>query len=327
MIKNVTPEYIELLNKSVARELQVSVQYILQHTKMEKLLRKVIKENYLLDTTTYDEIGEFLKKISIEEMNHLADTMERIYILGGEATTKPDKIVIGNSMKEFMELGIKAEEEALEMYHEIIQEAKKMGDRTTWQMFSQIYKAEEEHLITFQNYNEIIPEPDLGETPESEWRSIFNDKEYIALINKALASEMSAIIQYTTQHEKAEGLERLRKKKDPLEVATGKNKASVISDLLKEIFLQEMEHMEMIAERLFEIDREALAQIDPLPEIGETAEDFIKLDRDAEDYAIRLYRTIIKAAVDKGDIKTKRMFEEIIEQEEDHYWKFDDYLP
>jgi bacterioferritin len=325
MMKKVTPEYIDLLNKAVTRELQVSVQYILQHTKMEKLLRKVIKENYLLDTTTYDEIGEFLKKISIEEMNHLADAMERIYILGGEAATKPDKITIGDTLKDFMELGVKAEEEALVLYDEIIQKAKEMGDRTTWQMFSQFYKAEEEHLITFQNYNEIVPEPDIPEPAVSEWRSIFEDTDYIALINEALASEMSAVVQYTTQHEKAEGLERLRKRKDPLEVATGKNKASVFSDLLKKVFMQEMEHIEMIAERLFEIDKEALPLIKPLPEIGETVEDFIKLDRDAEDYAIRLYRKIINQATEKGDIKTKRMFEEIIQQEEEHYWDFDDY--
>jgi bacterioferritin len=108
---------------------------------------------------------------------------------------------------------------------------------------------------------------------------------------------------------------------------TGKNKASVISGILKEVFMQEMEHMEMIAERIFEIDREALAKADPLPEVGETIEDFIKLDREAENYAILLYRKIIDEAIKLGDIKTKKMFEDIIQQEEDHYWKFDDFLP
>jgi len=321
-----TQEYIELLNKAVAREIQVSAQYLLQHTKMEKLLRKVIKENYLLDTTTYEEFGKILKELGIQEMKHLGDIMERIYILGGIATIKPDKIKIGDSMKEFAELGVKAEEEALELYRKIIQAAKEIGDRDTWSLFSRIYNDEEQHLLKFQDYSEIEAEPDLGETPESEWRSIFN-KEYITLLNKALASEISAIVQYTNQHEKADGLERMRKKKAPLEVVTGKNKASVVSGMLKEIFLQEMEHMEMIAERIYEIDREALANVDPLPEIGETIDDFIKLDREAENYAIVLYRKIIDEATKLGDIKTKRIFEDIIQQEEEHYWKFDDYLP
>lgn len=323
----VSNEYLDLLNKGVAREMQVSAQYMLQHTKMEKLLRKVIKENILLDSTTYDEFGKILKDFAIEEMKHLAAIMERIYILGGEATTKPDQVTIGNSIKEFAQIGVKAEEEALEMYRTIIEAAKENGDRKTWSLFTQIYSEEEEHLLKFQDYSEVLDEPDLGETSESEWRSIFNDSDYIALLNKALAAEISANIQYTIQHEKAEGLERMRRKKDPLEVVTGKNKASVVSGMLKTIFLQEMEHMEKIAERIFEIDREALAQVDPLPEIGEKVDDFITLDREAENYAIVLYRKIIEEATKKGDIKTKRMFEDIIQQEEEHYWMFDDFLP
>jgi bacterioferritin len=323
----VDDEYIELLNKAVAREIQVSAQYMLQHTKMEKLLRKVIKENFLLDSTTYEEFGKILEDLAIQEMKHLAEIMERIYILGGEATTKPDKVVIGNSLKEFAQLGVKAEEEALELYRKIMAVAKENGDRKTWRLFTQIYNDEEEHLLKFQDYSDMEDEPDLGETSPSEWRSIFNDSDYITLLNKALASEISAIIQYTTQHEKAEGLERMRRKKAALEVVTGKNKASVVSEMLKTVFLQEMEHMEKIAERIFEIDKEALAQVDPLPEIGEDVDNFITLDREAENYAIVLYRQIINEAVKKGDIKTKRMFEDIIQQEEEHYWMFDDFLP
>lgn len=321
-----TEEYIELLNRAVAREIQVSAQYMIQHTKMEKLLRKVIKENILLDTTTYEEFGKILKEFAIQEMKHLGKIMERIYILGGEATTKPDKIIIGDSLKEFAELGVKAEEEALKLYHKIIEEAKNIGDRETWLLFSKIYSDEEEHLLKFLDYSEIEDEPDLGETPESDWRSVFKS-DYIALLNKALASEISAIIQYSTQHEKAEGLERMRRKKAALEVVTGKNKASVVSGMLQEIFLQEMEHMEKIAERIYEINREALVQVDPLPEIGNTVDDFIKLDRNAENYAIVLYRGVIEKATELGDIKTKVMFEDIIQQEEEHYWKFDDFLP
>ncbi len=326
MIIKATDEYLALLNQAVAREIQVSAQYMLQHTKMEKLKRKVIKENYLLESTTYDEFGELLKELGLAEMKHLAQIIERIYILGGEATTKPDTVVIGNSMREFAELNLRAEEEALSLYRQIIEAAKSIGDRVTWVMFSKIYSDEEEHLLKFQDYSEMENEPDTGETPDSEWRSIFG-AEYITLLNKALASEISAVVQYTTQHEKAEGLERMRRKKNPLEVITGKNKASVVSGVLKETFLQEMDHMEKIAERIYEIDRESIATVDPLPKVGNTVDDFIKLDREAENYAIVLYRTVIAEATRLGDIKTKKLFEEIIQDEESHYWAFDDFLP
>ena len=65
---------------------------------------------------------------------------------------------------------------------------------------------------------------------------------------------------------------------------------------------------------------------DPLPTIGETAEDFFKLDHAAENDTIILYRKIVDEAFKLGDTTTRRLFEEIITQEEEHYWKFDDYL-
>ncbi|MBY9020664.1 MAG: hypothetical protein KGD67_06385 [Candidatus Lokiarchaeota archaeon] len=326
MIVKVTDEYLGLLNRAAAREIQVSAQYMLQHTKMEKLKRKVIKENYLLETTTYDEFGEILKDLAKEEMKHLAQIMGRIYLLGGEATTKPDTVIIGNSLREFAELDVKAEEEALELYRILIEAAKDIGDRETWVLFTKIYSDEEEHFLKFQDYVEMENEPDLGETPDSEWRSIFGE-DYVTLLNKALASEISAVVQYTNQHEKAEGLERMRRKKNALEVATGKNKASVVSGILKETFLQEMEHMEKISDRIHEIDRDSIATVDPLPEIGNTVDDFIKLDREAENYAIVLYRKVIAEATRLGDIKTRKLFEDIIQDEETHYWAFDDFLP
>src|SRR4030066_1410112 len=124
-------DYISMLNQAVSREIQVSLQYMLQHGKMEKLLRKVIPENILLEKTTYDAVGKFLREIAIQEMKHAAAIMERIYYLGGEATTKSDKITVGNSLSEFSKLGVKAEEEALVLYRKLIEEAAKNGDWET----------------------------------------------------------------------------------------------------------------------------------------------------------------------------------------------------
>ena len=71
----------------------------------------------------------------------------------------------------------------------------------------------------------------------------------------------------------------------------------------------------------------ATGSVDPLPEIGTSVEDFIKLDRDAENQAIVLYRKVIAEATRLGDIKTKKLFEDILVDEERHYWNFDDFLP
>lgn len=324
MAVQITSDYISLLNQAVSRELQVSVQYILQHTKMEKLIRKVIPENILLEKTTYEAMGEFLKEFAIQEMKHAGDIMERIYYLGGEATTKAGKPIVGNTLSEFAKNGVKAEEEALVLYRKIIEAAAKIGDRETQELFKKIYSEEEKHLFKFQEYVNLEDEPEGPEGPLSEWREVFTD-DYFAMLNKAAASEISAIVQYTNQHEKASML-ALRGKTTTLEIISEANKAEVVSELLKEVFMQEMEHLEKISERIYLLEGETTSLPDPLPQVGETPDDFIKLDHTAENDAILLYRRIIEEAFKRGDTMTRHMFEDIVIQEEEHYWRFDDFL-
>jgi bacterioferritin (cytochrome b1) len=291
---------------------------------MEKLLRKVIPENILLDRTTYEAMGKILKEFGIQEMKHAAEIMERIYYLGGSATTKADKPIIGDTLSEFARNGVLAEEEALILYRNIITAAMKLGDWETYELFEKIYSDEEEHLFKFQEYTEMIDEPDDDAGPESEWREIFTEK-YFALLNQAATSEISAIIQYTNQHEKALLL-ALRKKNTALEVITESNKAKVISELLKKIFMQEMEHLEKISERIYLLEGEVSPIPDPLPQVGETPDDWLRLDHAAENDAILLYRKIIAEALKRGDTTTRRIFEDIVMEEEEHYWEFDDFF-
>jgi bacterioferritin len=325
MAVEVTTDYISLLNQAVSREIKVSIQYMLQHAKMEKLIRRVIAENILLDKTTYEAVGKFLREFAIQEMKHAAAAMERIYYLGGEATTKSDKPEIGSTLSEFAKHGVKAEEEALVLYRKIIEAAGKIGDWETRELFEKIYGEEEKHLFKFQEYVNMEDEPEgTSDMLLSEWRKIFTD-DYFAMLNKAVAAEISAIIQYTNQHEKA-SLLALREKDTALEVVTESNKAKVVSEMLKGIFLVEMEHLEKISERIYLLEGEATFDPDPLPQVGETADDFLKLDHEAENIAIVLYRQIIAEALKRGDTKTRHMFEEIVMQEEEHYWSFDDFL-
>jgi bacterioferritin len=264
-----TPEYIELLNQAVEREFQVSVQYFFQHAKMEKLIRRTLPENILLDKTTYDAVGKVFKDISIAEMKHAADIMERIYYLGGDATTKSGKPEIGNSISEFAKLGVKAEEEALTLYRQIITVAGQMGDWQTRELFERIYREEENHLFKFQEYTAFKDEVEEASTvPMPEWRKIYT-ADYFALLNKAVAAEITGIVQYTNQHEKAAALE-LRKKSIPLEVISDSNKTDVVSKILKGVFMTEMEHLEKISERIYLLEGEVVAMPDPLPVIGKT---------------------------------------------------------
>ena len=325
MAAKITPEYIDLLNKAVEREIAVSVQYFLQHAKMEKIIRRTIPENILLDKTTYDAVGKFLREIAIQEMKHAASIMERIYYLGGQATTKSGKPIVGNSISEFAKLGVQAEEEALTLYRKIIDTSGQMGDWETRELFEKIYSEEEKHLFKFQEYTQFQDEKEEpSKIPLPEWRKIYTD-DYFALLNKAVAAEITGIIQYTNQHEKASFIE-LRMKNTPLEAITETNKANVVSKILKDIFMAEMVHLEKISERIYLLDGEATTEPDPLPVVGETAMDFLTLDHALESSAIALYRQIIAEALKRGDTTTRRIFEDIIMQEEDHFWTFDDFV-
>jgi bacterioferritin len=325
MAVKTTTGYIDLLNKAVEREIAVSLQYILQHAKMEKLVRRTIPENILLDKTTYDAVGKFLREIAIQEMKHAASIIARIYYLGGKATTKSGKPNIGDSISEFAKLGVKAEEEALTLYRQIIETSGKMGDWETRELFEKIYGEEEGHLFKFQEYTKFQDEKEEpSKVPLPKWRKIYTD-DYFALLNKAVAAEITGIIQYTNQHEKAVFLE-LRMKNTPLETITETNKANVVSKILKQIFMQEMDHLEKISERIYLLEGEATTNPDPLPVVGNTAMDFLTLDHALESSAISLYRQIIAEALKCGDTTTRRMFEDIIIQEEDHFWTFDDFV-
>jgi bacterioferritin len=325
MAVKISPDYIDLLNKAVEREIQVSLQYILQHAKMEKLVRRTIPENILLEKTAYDAVGKILKEIGIQEMKHAATIIERIYYLGGQASTKSSKITIGDCLSEFAKLGVKAEEEALTLYRQIIETAGQMGDWETREVFEKIYGEEEGHLFKFQEYTKFQDEKDEpSKAPLPEWRKIYTT-DYFALLNKAVSVEITGIIQYTNQHEKMAFLE-LRMKNTALEAITEANKTAVVSKILKDTFMQEMDHLEKISERIYLLEGEATFKPDPLPVVGNTAQEFLVLDHALESSAITLYRQIIAEALKRGDTLTRRMFEDIIIQEENHFWTFDDFV-
>ena len=152
MAIKVSEAYLELLNKAIARELAVAIQYMIQHSKLMGQKKRVIPENILFEETTFDIMANMFEEIAIQEMKHAEDIAERVFLLGGQATTKPDPITVGADIKEFLELGTKAENEALVLYRQILKEASQQGDYTTRSLFMSIYKTEEEHLVKFSEY-------------------------------------------------------------------------------------------------------------------------------------------------------------------------------
>jgi len=136
----VSKKLTDSLQKAVAREIQVAIQYMWQHVTAKGFKGKVV--------------GDDFKSIAITEMKHAEDIAERLDFYGVTPTTQPSPIKVGESLTEMLDNDIQAEEEAIALYREIIKIAREEGDEVTAHMFRQILKDEEEHLDTFKKYKE-----------------------------------------------------------------------------------------------------------------------------------------------------------------------------
>jgi bacterioferritin len=128
-------ELKEKLNDAIAREIQVSIQYMWQHVTVPGLHAQ--------------SVGGVFKKFAITEMKHAEEIAERLNNLGGTPTTKPTPITVGKTMKEMLEVNAKAEKEAIALYREIIKMAEKEEDIVTRKLFESILVDEEEHYYVF----------------------------------------------------------------------------------------------------------------------------------------------------------------------------------
>ncbi|MFX1562461.1 MAG: bacterioferritin [Promethearchaeota archaeon] len=128
-------ELIEMMNKALSMEIQVSIQYMWQHVRIYGMHSGAI--------------GGTLKEIAIAEMKHAEAIAERIDYLGGEPTTKPAPITIGKTPEEMLALDKKAEEDTIPFYRKIIKTADAEGEIVTRKLFEEILGDEEDHHNTF----------------------------------------------------------------------------------------------------------------------------------------------------------------------------------
>ncbi|MEO0076446.1 MAG: ferritin-like domain-containing protein [candidate division WOR-3 bacterium] len=135
-------ELMEMMNKAIARELQVAIQYMWQHVQWKGVKAFAIKDE--------------LRKIAITEMKHAEVIAERLNYFGGIPTTKPEPIYVGKTLKEMITQDKKDEEGAIKLYKEIIKIARKEEDETTKKLFESILSDEEEHHDTFTGLLEEI---------------------------------------------------------------------------------------------------------------------------------------------------------------------------
>jgi len=85
----------DLLNQAIARELQVSIQYMWQHVQWGGVKHYAVSDEF--------------KSIAIAEMKHAEQIAERLWYLGGTPTTKPQSITVGDNLWEIVDLDRRSE--------------------------------------------------------------------------------------------------------------------------------------------------------------------------------------------------------------------------
>jgi bacterioferritin len=126
---------LDMMNQAIAREIQVSIQYMWQHVQWGGVKGFAVQSE--------------LKSIAVQEMKHAESIAERLYYLDSIPTTKPAPIFVGTTLKEMILQDVKDEEGAITLYRDIIEQAKKENDETTHHLFRDILADEEDHHDTF----------------------------------------------------------------------------------------------------------------------------------------------------------------------------------
>ncbi len=130
----------DMLNAAIAREIQVSIQYMWQHVQWMGVDHYAVSDKF--------------KEIAVDEMKHAEKVAERLWYLGGVPTTKPSTIKVGDDLWEMVDLDIKAELDAIKLYKDIEKVADAEGDPTTRFIFEGILEQEEDHHDFFISLRE-----------------------------------------------------------------------------------------------------------------------------------------------------------------------------
>jgi len=128
----------------------------------------------------------------------------------------------------------------------------------------------------------------------------------IDVLNKARAMELQAISQYMNQHYNLDDM-------DYGELAAN----------IKLIAIDEMRHAEMFAERIKELGGEPVSDPSAKTKKGQKVEDVFPFDADLEDNTIDVYNQFLLACRENGDSTSMKLFEAIIDEEQEHFNYFD----
>lgn len=125
MVKSMTDLLLDLLNNAIEKELSASIRYTWQHLTVES-----------------SGIKDTFKDNAIEKLKLAMKIGEHLFNLGDIPTCAPENI--GKSLKEMIEFDLKAENEVIKIYQEIVEMATKEEDAATRTLCEKMLTEEQE---------------------------------------------------------------------------------------------------------------------------------------------------------------------------------------
>jgi bacterioferritin len=131
-------------------------------------------------------------------------------------------------------------------------------------------------------------------------------KKVIEVLNKARSMELHAIGQYMNQHYNLDDMDY-----------------GELAAKIKLIAIDEMRHAEMFAERIKELGGEPTADLADKVQRGQKVEQMFAFDSGLEDNTVDVYNEFLEVCRQNGDSSTMKIFESIIDEEQEHFNYFD----
>lgn len=131
-------------------------------------------------------------------------------------------------------------------------------------------------------------------------------EKVIGVLNKARSMELQAIHQYMNQHYNLDDMDY-----------------GELAAKMKLIAIDEMRHAEAFAERVKELGGEPTSELAGQITKRQSITDIFPFDSDEEDHALDAYNQFLLVCRDNGDSLSVKLFEEIINDEQEHFNYFD----
>ena len=128
----------------------------------------------------------------------------------------------------------------------------------------------------------------------------------IKALNEARARELTAILQYMSQHYELADQDFVK-----------------LGDAIKKIAIVEMKHAETLAERILFLNGVPLSQPDGKTKKGENIPGLLATDMKLEEEAVAMYNRSSNLCAAENDIVSKEIFDKLAQEEEDHFNYFD----